>query len=554
MWIVACLMALAAATPNAAPASPPQDAGPSSEEALRRYAWARLLEERGESAEALGEYFRILVLEPRSTGVMVRASELAARVGDSPGSLELSERALALEPAQARALWLRGSARFNLGQQGEGLADLDRAVTLDSTRVEFARSLARAAEERNQIDLVARAYRRVVALDWDDREAWFQLAAAEARLGRFAEGRAALLEATSAGQERPGAMFLEGWIAEGLGNRDGAIEAYQRHLEVHPGDPTTRTRLIGLLAAAGRYPDALVLARRAASAEPSDLGAQEDVAEIALRAGKKDEAARALDRMENLGAHDPRVLARRVDLLARNGKTAEAEAVARAWAKKHPDDPAGRFHLARMLALSGPVERAAEAARHAIDAAPDSIGPRVLLARVYQNHQRWSEATTAWRDAVRRHPEHVGIALDYAFCLQAQGDTLSAEGEVRRLLGEHPDHPQALNFLGYLLAEANRNLLEAEAMIRRALERDPDNGAFVDSMGWVLYRLGRLTEARRELERAARLTAGDAVVLEHLGDVYRDLRLHDLARQQYQKALAAQGDGVRLKSKLDGLP
>jgi tetratricopeptide (TPR) repeat protein len=90
-------------------------------------------------------------------------------------------------------------------------------------------------------------------------------------------------------------------------------------------------------------------------------------------------------------------------------------------------------------------------------------------------------------------------------------------------------------------------------MIRRALERDPDNGAYVDSMGWVLYRLGRLTEARKELERAALLTSGDAVVLEHLGDVYRDLHLVDLARQQYQKALAAQGDGTRLKSKLDGL-
>jgi tetratricopeptide (TPR) repeat protein len=176
------------------------------------------------------------------------------------------------------------------------------------------------------------------------------------------------------------------------------------------------------------------------------------------------------------------------------------------------------------------------------------------MARIYQNHRRWDEAIGAWREALGRFPGHVGMTLDFAFCLQSRGDTVLAEREVRGLLESHPDQPQALNFLGYLLAEANRNLKEAETMIRRALERDPDNGAFVDSMGWVFYRLGRLDEARRELERATRLTDGDAVVREHLGDVYRDLRLHDLAREQYRRALDARGDGARLRTKLEGLP
>src|SRR6185436_7293559 len=210
MWIVACLLALAAATPNAAPASSPEDAGLSSQEALRRYAWARLLEEQGDTAEALGEYYRILVLDPRSPGVLVRAAELSARAGDAQRSLELAGRALAIEPQDPRALWLRGSARFNLGQPNEGLSDLEQALTLDSTRVEYARSLARAAEDQNRIDLVARAYRRVTDLDWDDREAWFQLAAAEARIGNFSQARAALMEASESGHERPGALFLEG--------------------------------------------------------------------------------------------------------------------------------------------------------------------------------------------------------------------------------------------------------------------------------------------------------------------------------------------------------
>jgi tetratricopeptide (TPR) repeat protein len=68
----------------------------------------------------------------------------------------------------------------------------------------------------------------------------------------------------------------------------------------------------------------------------------------------------------------------------------------------------------------------------------------------------------------------------------------------------------------------------------------------------VYYRLGRLEEARTELERAVLLTGGDPVVHEHLGDVYKDLRLKDLAKEQYR--LSLQGDDTsRVRTKLEGL-
>jgi Tfp pilus assembly protein PilF len=72
-------------------------------------------------------------------------------------------------------------------------------------------------------------------------------------------------------------------------------------------------------------------------------------------------------------------------------------------------------------------------------------------------------------------------------------------------------------------------------------------------MGWVYFRLGRLTDARRELERAVILTGGDTVVREHLGDVYKELRLTELAREQYRLALASDRSNGRVRSKLDGL-
>ena len=142
---------------------------------------------------------------------------------------------------------------------------------------------------------------------------------------------------------------------------------------------------------------------------------------------------------------------------------------------------------------------------------------------------------------------------DLAACREKPGDLAGAEAAVRDVLRREPDNPTALNVLGYLWADHNRNLGQAVELIARALAQDPDNGAFLDSLGWAYYRLGRLGDAQVQLERAARLTGGDPVVLEHLGDVYNDLALKDLAREQYRQCLAGDPANGRVRAKLDSL-
>ncbi len=133
------------------------------------------------------------------------------------------------------------------------------------------------------------------------------------------------------------------------------------------------------------------------------------------------------------------------------------------------------------------------------------------------------------------------------------GDLSGAEAAVRDVLARQPEHPAALNALGYLWADHDRNLEEAVRMIQKALETDPENGAYLDSLGWAYYRLGRLQDARELLERALVRSGGDAVIHEHLGDVYKALRLNGLARDQYRMTLAPDKSNPRVRAKLEGL-
>jgi len=516
-----------------------------SEESMRRYLSARLLEQSGRLSEALGEYYRALSLDPRSVDLLVRISQLHAQLQDPGRSLEFAERALQQDPDDWRALWLQGAARFSTGKTDEALAPLERACEIDSTRVEVLRTTARVAETLGRTAEAEQAWRRLVWADEEDGEAWFQVAASEARRGDFKAAAASLDRAMDLNPTRPGLMFLEGWVKENLGDAAGAIDLYKKHLEVHTDDLSTRRRLVGLYAREQRYAEAYDEARRvgqAASGDPENLQIQAD---LALKLKKTDEAERLLASLRSLSPGEPENTARAVVVLARNGRGREAGRVADDWMRAHPAHEAGALLAVRAWEAAGFPDSALARARTAVAMAPDSTEPHRVLARALQSAGRYVDAEREWLALREKMPEEPGVSLDLGGCRERAGNVDGAVAAGRDALKIAPDWAPALNFVGYVLADHTRELPEARRMIERAVKKDPDNGAYVDSYGWVLYRLGDLTGAREQLERAVRLTDGDPVVREHLGDVYRDLKLDDLAREQYR--LGAQADGENAK-------
>jgi len=551
MWILALALALAAAAPAADASTDSTSYG--SPEALIHYSRGRLLEEQGRIDEAISEYFRAVARDPKALAPARRASELSARLGSKERSLEFAERALSIAPGDSRSLWLKGAALFNLGRGREAIASLVTAAERDPENLEYWKTLIRVAEHENDYELLVRACRGAVAIDDEDVEAWFQLAGALARRGEFFPADSALKIARAGNPARPGIEFLGAWIQEGLARDDAAIEGYQRHLGLHPDDVATRQRVVALLARRDRFGEAYREARIVTSARPGDPEALEMEADLAYKSGQPRAAAERLAELQKLDPDDPQLTGRAILVMARNRRAAEGIPLARGWSERHPGDFRGALLEARAHALAGEVDRALDRAREVIRTLPDSLGPRVLLARIAQQEKRWPVAAEAWQTVLERRPRDVDVALDLAFCREQMGDVDAAVAAARDALAWAPNQPNALNFLGYMLADHNRDLSRAESLIRQAVELDPDNGAYIDSLGWVYYRLGRLDEARTQLERAVELTRGDPVVLEHLGDVYRDLRLLDMARDQYRRSLSADSSNQRVRNKLEAL-
>ena len=81
-----------------------------------------------------------------------------------------------------------------------------------------------------------------------------------------------------------------------------------------------------------------------------------------------------------------------------------------------------------------------------------------------------------------------------------------------------PDDANAMNALGYTLADRTDHKAEALALIQKALTLKPGEPAIIDSLGWVQYRLGNLDEALEQLRRAYDKQP-DAEIAAHLGEV-----------------------------------
>jgi len=131
------------------------------------------------------------------------------------------------------------------------------------------------------------------------------------------------------------------------------------------------------------------------------------------------------------------------------------------------------------------------------------------------------------------------------------GQKVKAEDFFRKVIKLNPESPDAYNYLGYMLAEEEKNLDEAIELVSKALDIAPNNGAYVDSLGWAYYKKDMVSEAVQYLKKAVDLIPDDAVIRDHLGDAYYKQGDLDKAQQHWQKSLDLDPKQDQVKEKLE---
>ncbi|WP_050801086.1 tetratricopeptide repeat protein [Halomonas sp. TD01] len=167
------------------------------------------------------------------------------------------------------------------------------------------------------------------------------------------------------------------------------------------------------------------------------------------------------------------------------------------------------------------------------------FGELVMLEIQLLDEFNLQEDATALLDReLTRTPDDTNLLYLRAMRAWETGNIEAMERDLRQILHTEPDNADALNALGYTLADLNLQgrLEEARDLIERAYEEDPSNPAILDSMGWVYFRLGKPNDALAWLE-SAYAQMPDQEIAAHLAEVLHMLGRSEEARQLIERIL-----------------
>jgi len=113
--------------------------------------------------------------------------------------------------------------------------------------------------------------------------------------------------------------------------------------------------------------------------------------------------------------------------------------------------------------------------------------------------------------------------------------------DLAYIIEKNPRNADALNLLGFTIAEKVNNLSDSLTLVQRAYDLDPNNPSILSSLGWINYRLGNDDKAINYLRRAmdgattAKIAVQYAEVLWNNGDRNQAQQVLTQAKRQFPK-------------------
>jgi len=147
---------------------------------------------------------------------------------------------------------------------------------------------------------------------------------------------------------------------------------------------------------------------------------------------------------------------------------------------------------------------------------------RMVLGFIYAVTKRYRLAEFEFRKLLDDGFESAKVHSALAYTLFVQKKPDESVKCLEKALELEPDNANAMNSLGYILADTNKRLGAALSYCQKAVEKNPRNAAYLDSLGWVHYKIGNRKEARMYLRQSLEFAPKNREILEHLKIVMKE--------------------------------
>jgi len=179
-----------------------------------------------------------------------------ATLGDHEGAIKLFDRALKMQPDNARALTMKGHSLFALGDNQKAIAYFLEAGLLDPWDAGVHDDLAFCLNETGQHALALKHADQAVAAEPGNSSAWNNRGIALAHLGRAEEAEASFRRALELNPTNAEAWNNLGHMLQETGRTAEAIRCFQKSIRLDPWHTKSYFNYAILLGYAGRFAEA----------------------------------------------------------------------------------------------------------------------------------------------------------------------------------------------------------------------------------------------------------------------------------------------------------
>lgn len=315
---------------------------------------------RGEHEVARTALLACLAVEGDRLDLLLPLTVIALEAGDPAQARRFADRAVAVAPEDAEALYWSGRALAASGERDQARACWEKALQRDTSHAGVLEGLARLAMG-----------------DGDPTRAY-----------QF------LMQLKTRGLDQAWLHRLLADIAAGRGLWSQALDHLQDALGLEPREVADWRSAADLAILCSRHAKAIEYARHAVSLEP-DAASLGGLGEAFFAADQIDSAVVYLRKAVARGGGAPRVRFNLANAMEVAGLHEEAGVHFKVFLKEQPNDPVGHFNYAIHLQRQGQLEGALAEVEYALRLDGRMLTAHVVKIQVLEDLGRWDQALVA---------------------------------------------------------------------------------------------------------------------------------------------------------------
>ena len=489
-------------------------------EGLTHYLTSRSLELRGKPTDSLKHLEAAAKADPSQETVVVQAARRFLQKKKTDKAIEVLRLGQAANPESVTTYEWLGLAYQQANQPDEAVAAFKTALAKPHPSLISIRALSKLHAAAKRFDDAFKVLDTALTKEGREPEFWLGIADLYRDIGLAARAKMDKIKA-------------------------GIITSLDKANALNPENPLTIHRLADYYKIWGENEKAIALFIQLIELNPGLLNVREQLADLYLRADKTQDASKQLEAILRERPTNERALfvlgGIKRDLDKLDEAAAHFETVLKINSKFEP----AYYELAGVrLFQNKPRETLATLRKAAEQFKPNFIN-KFYAGLAHSSLHQYPKAIENLLEAEQlaqaaeqnRLTHFFYFQLGAAYERNRQYET--ANTVLKKAIEISPEYHNAMNYLGYMWADINRNLDEAAKYIIKANELAPENAAYVDSLGWLHYRQGKHKEALTELQRAAELMKDepDSTIHEHIGDTLQQLGQADEAGAEWETSL-----------------